>query len=165
MTSRYRTNLKAFTLTDVLMSLFVMAVIISTIFLVMNLLYKQLLDYKNFNEPVTEFNRLSYLINKDIFESERLEKTTKGLFFHFSDKPPVIWKDDSANLYAIREDVETKDTFRIPVRVMKLDTIRSFSEEHLYQRVTCGINLSDDIIEVRFYKRLYPNQLLSSYEY
>jgi len=166
MNHKCRTTLNAFTLTDVLMSLFVMAVIISTIFLVLNILYKQLLDYKNINEPVSEFNRLSYLINRDIFDSEKLEKNTGKMFFYFSDKDPVIWETSPTNLYAVREETDIKDTLKIPVRTIKLDTIRNVSEQYVCQRLTFEINLSDNnVTEVKFYKRLYPYQLLSNYDY
>ena len=73
----------AFSIVEAIVGMAITAIIMSIIFVVFSIVTERMMDYKNQNESICDLNRLTYSVNKDIFENEKMtvidnEITFKG---------------------------------------------------------------------------------------
>ncbi len=117
-----------------------------------------MLDFKNQNQLVNDLNRLTYSLNKDIFEKEKMMVLESEIDFngYSGEKVSYQFSDD----YILRNSETFIDTFRIKLNKMIVDTVKSKSEEFVFQKIKLNIESNEKELDLRFYKRVYPNELL-----
>lgn len=76
-----KTQLQAFSMIEAIVGMAITAIIMSLIFVVFSIVTERLLDFKNQNQPVNDLNRLTYSVNKDIFENDKMQIRQEELVF------------------------------------------------------------------------------------
>lgn len=156
--SNTKYNISAFSIVEVLVSMAITGIIIGIIFTVFTIVSEQLLNFKEQNQYISDYNRFSYAVNKDIFESEEMISTENGFIFKkYSGDEVVFEKQDSVFLRKAQTFV---DTFQFKVSVLSFDTLRNNSKNKVFQRVSVTMQVNKVEQQLRFYKPIYTNQLI-----
>lgn len=151
-------NISAFSIVEVLVSMAITGIIIGIIFTVFTIVSEQLLNFKEQNQYISDYNRFSYAVNKDIFESEEMISTENGFIFKKYNGDEVMFeKQDSIFLRKAQIFV---DTFQFEVSVLRFDTLRNNSKSKIFQRVSVTMQVNKVEQQLRFYKPIYTNQLI-----
>jgi type II secretory pathway pseudopilin PulG len=151
-------NISAFSIVEVLVSMAITGIIIGIVFTVFTIVSEQLLNFKEQNQYISDYNRFSYAVNKDIFDSEEMISTENGLIFKKYNGDEVVFeKQDSIFLRKAQTFV---DTFQFKVSVLHLDTLRNNSRSKIFQRVSVTMEVNKMEQQLRFYKPIYTNQLI-----
>lgn len=151
-------NISAFSIVEVLVSMAITGIIIGIIFTVFTIVSEQLLNFKEQNQYISDYNRFSYAVNKDIFESEEMISTENGFIFKKYNGDEVMFeKQDSVFLRKAQTFV---DTFQFKVSVLSFDTLRNNSKNKVFQRVSVTMQVNKVEQQLRFYKPIYTNQLI-----
>lgn len=151
-------NISAFSIVEVLVSMAITGIIIGIIFTVFTIVSEQLLNFKEQNQYISDYNRFLYAVNKDIFESEEMISTENGFIFKKYNGDEVMFeKQDSVFLRKAQTFV---DTFQFKVSVLSFDTLRNNSKNKVFQRVSVTIQVNKVEQQLRFYKPIYTNQLI-----
>jgi type II secretory pathway pseudopilin PulG len=151
-------NISAFSIVEVLVSMAITGIIIGIVFTVFTIVSEQLLNFKEQNQYISDYNRFSYAVNKDIFDSEEMISTENGLIFKKYNGDEVVFeKQDSIFLRKAQTFV---DTFQFKVSVLHLDTLRNNSKSKIFQRVSVTMEVNKMEQQLRFYKPIYTNQLI-----
>jgi hypothetical protein len=157
-----KAQLPAFTIVEAVISMFVTAVILSVVFLIFTITSERLADFKKQNEYMADYTRLSYSINKDIFESEAFQLKDNTLFISRFDNKVAEYLLYNGSLILKRDSFV--DTFRLNAKAITIDTLKNSSGRHIYQRIR--INTAGEYNErLCFYRKIYPHQLLGMYEF
>lgn len=153
-------QIPAFSIMEAVVGMVVMAIVMGIVFIIFSIVSERMLDFKNQNQYIADMNRLTYSINKDIFESEKLIEEDNGFLFYDYTGNKVVYKiqDD----YLLREKVDFIDTFRIPVRHLKIDTIGRKSRKIVFQRIEMEVDVNKLPLRVRFFKKIEANELLKT---
>lgn len=151
-------KISAFSIVEVLVSMAITGIIIGIIFTVFTIVSEQLLNFKEQNQYISDYNRFSYAVNKDIFESEEMISTENGFIFKkYSGDEVVFEKQDSVFLRKAQTFV---DTFQFEVNEMRFDTLRNNSKNKVFQRVSVTMQVNKVEQQLRFYKPIFTNQLI-----
>ncbi len=153
-------NIKAFSVLEAVYSMVITAIVIGVVFVIFSILSERMLDFKNQNQFVADMNRLTYAINKDIFESK--DMTT--------DQAGILFKGYSGNLikymhykdYTIRAKNDFLDTFKIPIANLRLDTLKNQNNKIVYLRLKMDIDINKQPMDLKFYKRVFANELIEN---
>jgi hypothetical protein len=133
-------------------------IIIGIIFTVFTIVSEQLLNFKEQNQYISDYNRFSYAVNKDIFESEEMISIENGFIFKKYNGDEVVFeKQDSIFLRKAQTFV---DTFQFKVSVLSFDTLRNNSKSKNFQRLSVTLQVNKIEQQLRFYKPIYANQLI-----
>ena len=138
----------------------VTAIVMALIFVVFSIVSERLIDYKNQNQFVADMNRLTYSVNKDIFESQKMEASEDG----------IVFKDYSGNIVnynfsdekVLRSNAVFTDTFKIKINRVILDSAKSESKKLVFCKLTLQTEINESKLDLQFFKRVYPNELLQS---
>jgi type II secretory pathway pseudopilin PulG len=151
-------NISAFSIVEVLVSMAITGIIIGIIFTVFTIVSEQLLNFKEQNQYISDYNRFSYAVNKDIFESEEMISIENGFIFKKYNGDEVVFeKQDSIFLRKAQTFV---DTFQFKVSVLSFDTLRNNSKSKNFQRLSVTLQVNKIEQQLRFYKPIYANQLI-----
>lgn len=153
-----RNYLPAFSVLETAVSMVISAIVIGLIFVVFTIMSERMNDFKNQNQYVADLNRMTYSFNKDIFESETMLISENQISFY----------SYSGNLikYSIYPDhfLRTKevfvDTFLIPIREFRVDTIQNKTKQIVFQKLSLKIDVNTEPMQLKFFKKIYSNQLL-----
>lgn len=128
------------------------------LFVIFSIITGRMLDFKNQNQLVNDLNRLTYSLNKDIFEKEKMTVLENEIYFngYTGERVSYLFSDD----YILRNSETFIDTFRIKLRQIVVDTLRSKSEQFVFQKVKLNIESNEKELDLKFYKRVYANELL-----
>lgn len=153
-------NLKAFSVVETVVSMVIIAVIMGLVFVIFSILSERMLDFKNQNQFVADMNRLTYILNKDIFENQNIIKQEENIAFvgYSGDITQYIRYQD----YTIRSQKEFKDTFKIAITNMILDTVKSNNNRVIFNRLKVDFDVNKQKMSLRFYKKVYANQLIEN---
>ncbi|MFN3753683.1 hypothetical protein [Flavobacterium sp.] len=154
------TSLKAFSVMEAVFSMVITAIVIGLVFVVFSILSERMMDFKNQNQFVADMNRLTYVINKDIFENEKMNVSDEEIIFS-SYQGDVIRYHYNEEL-TIRIKADFIDTFKIPLRNLIIDTIKNKNERVVYQRLKLNIEVNKQPMKLNFFKKVYPNQLIEA---
>lgn len=156
--SNTKYNISAFSIVEVLVSMAITGIIIGIIFTVFTIVSEQLLNFKEQNQYISDYNRFSYAVNKDIFESEEMISAENGFIFKKYNGDEVMFeKQDSIFLRKAQTFV---DTFQFKVSVLSFDTLRNNSKSKNFQRLSVTLQVNKIEQQLRFYKPIYANQLI-----
>lgn len=148
----------AFSIIDTIVGMVITAIIMGVLFVVFSIITGRMFDFKNQNQLVNDLNRLTYSLNKDIFEKEKMTVLENEIYFkgYTGEKVSYQFSDN----YILRSNESFKDTFKIKLNRMVVDTVKSKSEQFVFQKMKLNIDSNEKQINLRFYKRVYPNELL-----
>jgi hypothetical protein len=153
-------SIPAFSIIEAVVGMAITAIIMGILFVIFSIVTGRLLDFKNQNQLVNDLNRLTYSLNKDIFEKEKMTVSESEIYFngYTGERITYQFSDD----YILRNSETFIDTFRIKLNRMILDTVKSKSEQFVFQKIKLNIESNEKEMDLRFYKRVYPNELLQT---
>jgi len=151
-------SLAAFSIIEAIVGMAVTAIIMGILFVIFSIVSGRMLDFKNQNQLVNDLNRLTYSLNKDIFEKEKMTASENEIYFngYAGERVSYQFFDD----VVLRNSETFVDTFQIKLKTMVLDTVKSKSQQFVYQKIKLNIEANEKELDLRFYKRIYPNELL-----
>lgn len=148
----------AFSILEAVVSMVVSAIVIGLIFVIFTILSERMLDFKAQNQYVADLNRMTYSFNKDIFESEKMLYSENQITF--SSYAGETVKYQLYPEYFLRSKNEFIDTFAIPIRQFKMDTIQNGSRKTVLQRLTLHVDVNKEPMRLTFFKKVHSNELL-----
>lgn len=148
----------AFSIIESVVGMAITAIIMGIIFFIFSIVTERMLDYKNQNQLVNDLNRLTYSVNKDIFESEKM--TAENQEIVFKGYTGEVVKYNFLAEYTLRSNAVFIDTFKIKLRSIILDTVATHSQKKTFQKVHMTIEANEKNLDLNFYKNVYPNELL-----
>ncbi|MFD1602344.1 type II secretion system protein J [Flavobacterium artemisiae] len=148
----------AFSIIEAVVGMAITAIIMGILFVIFSIVTGRMFDFKNQNQLVNDLNRLTYSVNKDIFEKEKMTTSENEIYFngYAGEKVTYQFFDN----VILRNSETFVDTFQIKVKTMIVDTVKSKSEQLVYQKIKLNIESNEKELDLRFYKRVYPNELL-----
>lgn len=155
-------HIAAFSIVETVVGLAITGIIMSIIFVIFSIVTERMLDYKNQNQPVCDLNRLTYSINKDIFENEIMNAIDNEIIFNSYTGQKVKYNFEQE--YILRINVDFTDTFKIKLNQIKVDTIKSESQKLQFQKLKLQLEVNKKLMNLSFYKRVYANELLKTLE-
>lgn len=153
-------SIPAFSIIEAVVGMAITAIIMGVLFVIFSIITGRMLDFKNQNQLVNDLNRLTYSINKDIFEKEKMTVQENEIYFngYTGERVSYQFSDD----YILRNSETFIDTFRIKLNNMVVDTVKNKSEQFVFQKVKLNIESNEKEMDLRFYKRVYPNESLQT---
>jgi len=155
-----KTQLQAFSMIEAIVGMAITAIIMSLIFVVFSIVTERLLDFKNQNQPVNDLNRLTYSVNKDIFENDKMQIRQEELVFTGYSGELVRYSVQED--YALRTKGEFVDTFKIQIKEMVMDSVFSRSKRLAFRKLKMKLEVSEKEMGLNFYKQIYANELLQA---
>ncbi|MBF4485856.1 MULTISPECIES: type II secretion system protein J [unclassified Flavobacterium] len=151
-------SIPAFSIIEAVVGMAITAIIMGVLFVIFSIITGRMLDFKNQNQLVNDLNRLTYSLNKDIFEKEKMTVLESEISFkgYTGQRVSYQFSED----YILRNSETFIDTFRIKLHKMIVDTVKSKSQEFVFQKVKLNIESNEKELDLHFYKRVYPNELL-----
>lgn len=150
----------AFSIIEAVVGMAVTAIIMGIIFLIFSIVSERMLDYKNQNGFVNDLNRLTYSMNKDIFENEKMGILENEIIFNGYAGETV--KYDFQEDYILRNRETFIDTFKIKCNQISVDSVKNKSQSIIFQKMKLNILVNEKEMDLKFYKRVYPNELLKT---
>lgn len=148
-----------FTIVEAIVSMVVTAIILSIIYVIFSIFSERLLDVKWQNEYINDVNRFSYAINKEIFESESMTIIGSAVKFKKYSGNTVNFLINEFSI-ARYDSSDFKDTFKLKVHKIHIDTLKSINKKDAYQRLKLNVGDGKQIQELNFYKKVYANELV-----
>lgn len=154
--------IKAFTVLEAVVSMAISAILLSIVFVVFSVTSQRLMDFKIQNDKINDLNRLNYSITKSVFECEKM----------LVNDNIVEFKDHKGDLtkYILGENEQYRikgaftDTFKIAILDFRIDTISGKTKTKIFHRLQFQIDNEGENIELNFYRKIYPGELLISNE-
>lgn len=156
-------NIKAFTVVEAVISLIITAFIAAIVFVIFSLTSSRVEDFRKSNAYIADITRMSYALNKDIFENNLMDYKEGMLMFtgHYGDRVVYNFQDN----FIVRQSASHADTFAIRTERILCDTVQNYARIHVYQRLQLKLSHKGQGTELGFYKKLYADQILNSYEF
>lgn len=153
-----KNSVAAFSIIETLVGMAITAIIMGILFLIFSIVTERMLDFKNQNQLVNDLNRLTYSLNKDMFEKEKMIKTDNELAFrgYAGEKTIYHFEED----FTTRSQETFVDTFKIKLKQIVIDTVKNRSERLLFQKLKLNVEINENESSLNFYKRVYANELL-----
>lgn len=150
--------LPAFSVIETVIGMVITAIIMGVLFVIFSIITGRAFDFKNQNQLVNDLNRFTYSLNKDIFEKENMIIVENEIYFkgYTGDRVSYQFFND----YILRNSETFIDTFKIKLNKMIVDTVKSKSEQFVFQKIKLNVDSNEKEMDLRFYKRVYPNELL-----
>lgn len=155
--SNKKLKVAAFSIMETIISMVITALIISIVFVLFSILTEKLFDIKKQNQVTNDINRLSFAINKDVFENEKMvysDTTWTFVSFNLEDTTKYQFKDS----IVVRSKNEFIDTLGIRVIQMNKDSVWNKSKKTGYSKIKLSLEIENRMIDLNFYKRVYPNE-------
>lgn len=151
-------SVPAFSIIEAVVGMAITAIIMGILFVIFSIVTGRMLDFKNQNLLVNDLNRLTYSLNKDIFEKEKMTASENEIYFngYRGERVSYQFLDD----YILRNSETFVDTFHIKMNKIILDTVKSKTEQFVFQKIKLNVEANEKELDLRFYKRVYPNELL-----
>jgi hypothetical protein len=153
-----KNSMPAFSVLEALISMVVSAIVIGFVFVIFTILSEQMLEFKNQNQYVADLNRMTYSFNKDIFDSEKMLLSENQITFYSYSGEGVKY-----NLYPeyfTRTKNEFVDTFTIPIKQFRIDTIQNQTKKNVFQKLTLAVDVNKEPMKLKFFKKVYSNELI-----
>lgn len=148
----------AFSIMEAIVSLAITAIILGIIFVIFSIVTERMFDYKNQNQLIHDLNRLTYTINKDIFETEKMSAIENELIFKGYSGETVKYNFEKE--YILRTKELFIDTFQIKTIKIVVDSVKNESNRLFFQKLNLRIEANQEEMDLKFYKRIYANELV-----
>lgn len=155
-------NIRAFSITEVLVSLVVSAIIVGITFVLFEILSERMYDFRDQNIYISDLNRFTYSINKDMFDSDKLSGNNETLIFTMYSGGRIEYRRQQD--YVVRSKEEFIDTFRLSVGRLTMDTITNGDKNVIYQRLKIDVRGGESDYNLRFFKKVYSESLMAQGE-
>ena len=149
----------AFSIIETVVSMVITAVVIGLIFIIFTIMSERMQDFKNQNQYVADLNRMTYSINKDIFESDKMVVDTENNIMFISYSGITIKYSCTPN-YFLRTKANFIDTFKIPIHTIHIDTLQNKNKKMVFERLSLAIDVNKELMNLKFFKKVYTNELL-----
>ncbi|MCO6147921.1 prepilin-type N-terminal cleavage/methylation domain-containing protein [Flavobacterium sp. NRK1] len=153
-----RHNIPAFTIIEAIVSMAITAIILSIIFVIFSFTSQRLMDFKKENEHINELNRLSYSINKSIFESEKMQGADEEILFDTYNGDIIRYSISEE--YFVRSQGEFTDTFHLTSKNIHFEVLDNSLKNIAYQRLQWNLEVDGKTMKLNFYKKLYATELI-----
>ncbi|WP_426065112.1 PulJ/GspJ family protein [Flavobacterium sp. DSP2-3-1] len=153
-------SIPAFSLIEAIVSMAITAIIMGIVFVIFSIVTERMLDYKNQNELVNDINRLTYSVNKDIFENEKMMVSENEVIFNGYAGETV--KYNFQEEYILRSTEIFIDTFKIKLKQIVIDSVKNKSQRIVFQKLKLNVKVNEREMDLKFYKRVYANELLQA---
>jgi hypothetical protein len=155
-----KNSIPAFSIIEAIVGMAVTAIIMGIIFVIFSIMSERMLDYKNQNQLVNDLNRLTYSINKDIFEKEKMEVIENEVHFngYAGERVKYNFQED----YILRNAETFTDTFRIKLKGVVIDSVKSKSQKLFFRKLKLNVEVNEKAMDLNFYKRIHANELLQA---
>lgn len=150
--------IQAFSIVEVMVSMVITAIIVGLIFGVFTIISEQIVAFKKENEQTADFNRLSYSLNKAVFDSEKMTARINGVYFQTYDGDTILYQKEET--YLIRKAQKFTDTFKLQLNEIRVDSVFNSSKSKVFQKLELELFINENTIPLRFYKPIYANQLI-----
>ncbi|APT22142.1 hypothetical protein B0A78_08420 [Flavobacterium columnare NBRC 100251 = ATCC 23463] len=151
-------HLPAFSILEALISMAIAAIIMGLTFMVFSIITERMLDYKKRNQATHDVNRLTYSINKDIFDSDKMDIRDNKIQFSDYTGTSVNYYLEEENI--IRSQTAFIDTFKIAVQYFQVDSLHNTSGKIHFQKMKMKISSDGILMDLIFYKPIFANELL-----
>ncbi|MCH4829687.1 hypothetical protein BWK60_09950 [Flavobacterium covae] len=151
--------LKAFSILEAILSMAITAIIIGLTFTLFSIITERMLNYKEQNQATHDLNRLTYSINKDIFDNDKMEIIDNTV--HFSNYTGMYTNYYFEKENIIRSNETFVDTFKITVRHFQIDSLHDASKKAHFQRIKIKISSDSILMDLNFYKPIFAYDLIS----
>lgn len=148
----------AFSITEVLVSLVISAIIVGITFVLFTIVSDRMYDFRDQNQFISDLNRLTYSVNKDIFECEKILIEGNGLVLYTYSGEKTAYYSFEDQLIRRKEDFA--DTFKIVATRLKLDTLYSPGKRTIYQRLQVDVSNSSQLYDLKFFRKIHSNSLM-----
>ncbi len=150
----------AFSIMEVIVGMVITAIIMGIIFVIFSIVSERMMDYKDQNQLVNDLNRLTYSINKDIFEAEKMNVIENEVVFngYSGETVKYYFQED----YILRDAATFADTFKIKLKNIVIDSIKSESRKLVFRKLKLNVEVNKREMVLNFYKRIYANELLQA---
>lgn len=148
----------AFSIMEAIVGMAITAIVMGITFVIFSIVTERMLDFKNQNQLVNDLNRLTYSINKDIFETENMNVVENEVTF--KGYAGEIVKYSFQEEYILRSKESFVDTFQIKSKQIIVDSVKSNSNRLVFRKLRLNVEVNKKVMDLRFYKRVYANELL-----
>lgn len=148
----------AFSIMEAIVGMAITAIIMGIIFVIFSIVTERMMDFKNQNQLVNDLNRLTYSINKDIFETENMNVAENEVIF--KGYAGEIVKYSFQEEYILRSKESFVDTFQIKSKQIIVDSVKNNSDRLVFRKLRLNVEVNKKVMDLRFYKRVYANELL-----
>ena len=159
-TKSNKNSIPAFSLIEAIVSMAITAIIMGIVFVIFSIVTERMLDYKNQNELINDLNRLTYSVNKDIFENEKMNIIENGVIFNGYAGETV--KYNFHEEYILRSKETFIDTFKIKLKQIVIDSVQNKSQRIVFQKLKLNVEVNEREMDLKFYKKVYANELLQA---
>ncbi|KGO81642.1 hypothetical protein Q763_08355 [Flavobacterium beibuense F44-8] len=158
-----RNKIPAFTIVEAVVSMAVTAIILTIVFIIFSVTSQRLDDFKKQNEGISDLNRMSYSLNKAVFESSSMQMPS-GDRLVFSD-----YKENDVTYfimkeYFVRAQGDFTDTFHLQTKRVFIEELQSENKPFRYQRLHWELIVDQQKTDMFFYKKVYLEELLKPYQ-
>lgn len=154
------TSLPAFSIIESVVGMAITAIIMGIIFVIFTIVSERLIDYKNQNQFINDMNRLTYSLNKDIFENEKMTVIENEIVFNGYSGERVKYL--FAENYLLRNTSTFIDTFQIKLKQFRVDTVQNPSKTIVFQNLKLQVEVNKSDMDLKFYKPIFANELLQT---
>ncbi|MES2812053.1 MAG: hypothetical protein V4670_06245 [Bacteroidota bacterium] len=153
-----KNSIKAFSIVEAIVSMAIMAIILGIVFFIFSIITERMLDYKNQNQLVNDLNRLTYSLNKDIFDNEKMQVLDDEIIFNGYSGELV--KYNFTDDYILRNKETFIDTFKIKLNQTRIDSIKSSSQKKVFLKLNLNVVANEREMNLHFYKQVFAHELL-----
>ncbi len=153
-------SLPAFSIIEAIVGMAITAIIMGIVFVIFSIVTERMLDYKNQNQLVNDLNRLTYSLNKDIFDNEKMMVIDHEVVFNGYSGEVV--KYNFQEDYTLRSKETFIDTFQIKLKQMLIDSVKSNKQKKVFLKLKLKVEVNENEMDLNFYKRIYANELLQT---
>lgn len=152
-------TIAAFSIVEAIVGMAVAAMIMGITFFIFSIITERMLDFKAQNQLTNDLNRLTFSLNKDIFDSETMESSEGRIHFkgYSGEEVKYYFQED----FSVRVKENFTDTFAVKLNSIRLDSVKSPKKRKVYLKLKMNINVNDNLLDLNFYKRVYANELLN----
>ncbi|MFM9988255.1 type II secretion system protein J [Flavobacterium sp.] len=153
-----KNTVAAFSIIEAIIGMAITAIIMGIVFVIFSIVSERMLDYKNQNALVNDLNRLTYSINKDIFDNEKMSVIDNEVLFNGYSGEVVKYNflDD----YILRSREEFIDTFKVKLKHLMIDSVKSNTQKKVFLKLRLNVEVNESDLDLNFYKQVYANELL-----
>lgn len=149
----------SFSIIEAIVGMAVAAIIMGITFFIFSIITERMLDFKKQNQLVNDLNRLTYSINKDIFDSQKMIPNENQITFRGYSGEEVKYYFEQEHSIRIKESFI--DTFMVKLNSIRIDSVRSKNRMKVYLKLKINVTSNDNVLDLNFYKRVYANELLN----
>lgn len=149
----------AFSILEAIVSMAITAIVLGLTFLIFSIVTERMLDYKKQNQLTNDLNRLTYSINKDIFDTEKMEQLENEIIFSGYSGDIIKYYVEEHGILRQREAFI--DTFNIDLKNIQIDSVSSKTGKLNFQKIKIKISVDSVLMDLNFYKPIFANELLS----